>query len=152
MPQFYLCVSQIIQNGFDAFTINRRTISDNFADVYHLPQMYSMIGVPHGGHDCFIFRRDLFPKFDLGNVCIGANWVGTVLLANLMVHANRFTIIRDAHLTFHIGDKKDWKSDSNSEYRLFNQQQAREVVETMDRKYGPLDRNRFSALRTLDTA
>jgi len=152
MPQFYLFVSQIIQNGFDAFTINRRTISDHFTGVNQMPQMYSMIGAAHGGHDCFIFQRDLYPKFDLGHVCIGANWVGTILLANLMVHAKQFTIIRDAHLTFHIGDNKDWKSDSNSEYRLFNRQQAREAVDTMNRKHGPLDRNRFPALRILDTA
>ena len=36
MTQFYSCVSSIISSGFDAFTINRRTISGNYKSTNEL--------------------------------------------------------------------------------------------------------------------
>jgi len=152
LPQFYLCVSSIINSGFDAFTINRRTISAHFKSISELPQMYSTIGSPHAGHDCFVFKRELFRKFELGNVCVGINWVGAVLLANLMVHAKKFMMFHDVHLTFHIGDEMTWKDDRNEEYRNYNRQQARKVRQVLDEKCGFPDREKYPALKTLDIA
>lgn len=152
MPQFYLCVSSIINSGFDAFTINRRTISGHFKSITELPQMYSTIGSPHLGHDCFVFKRDLLRKFELANVCIGINWVGAVLLANLMVHAKKFMLFQDVHLTFHIGDEMTWKDERNEEYRNFNRQQASKVRQALDETCGFPDREKYPALKTLDLA
>ncbi len=152
MPHFYLCVSKIINSGCDAFTINRRTIPGHFNSIGELPQMYSTMGNPHAGHDCFVFHRELLNKFELSDVCIGINWVGAVLIANLMVHANRFELFNDVHMTFHIGDEMTWKDDRNEEYRIFNRKQARKVRIALDDRCGFLDRDKYPVLQTLDMA
>jgi hypothetical protein len=108
-PEFYLAISDIVKGGHDAFSITRRTISRRFRTIQDLPQIYREKGKPHPGWDCFVFRRTIYPKFDLGDVCIGAPPIGRVLLCNCIRHADRFTIFTDKHLTFHMGDDGAWK-------------------------------------------
>lgn len=71
LPFFYNVVTEIIEEGHDAFTINRRTIYSSRVEVKDLPLLYSEIGVPHPGTDCFIFKRSLYPRFCLGRINIG---------------------------------------------------------------------------------
>ncbi|MCP5054021.1 MAG: hypothetical protein GY940_43030, partial [bacterium] len=71
-PYFYPAVSAIIQQGYDAFVINRRTIPTNYKSLEEIPAMYTEIGEFHKGWDCFIFERSLYPRFQLGTACIGA--------------------------------------------------------------------------------
>ncbi|MCR4288341.1 MAG: hypothetical protein NUW09_10065, partial [Deltaproteobacteria bacterium] len=63
MPHFYLAVDKFIDEGHDAFVINRRTISGRRKLVKDIPLMYAELGKPHPGHDCFVFRRDAYGKF-----------------------------------------------------------------------------------------
>ena len=79
MPHFYTAVTQLIETGVDAMVINRRTIAKSPSDPAHLPLMWAQVGEKHPGYDCFVFRRDAYPNFDLGTACIGANWIGRVL-------------------------------------------------------------------------
>ena len=58
MPSFYVSVAALIAQGYDAFVINRRTISKAFTRIDELPLMYAQLGEPHPGHDCFVWRRD----------------------------------------------------------------------------------------------
>ncbi|MFQ5632930.1 MAG: hypothetical protein ACE5I1_29525, partial [bacterium] len=82
-PHFYMTVDSMIENGLDAIVINRRTIPGTYRRVAEIPLMYAEVGKKHEGHDCFIFRRDVYPRFQLGKVCIGAPMIGRVLLWNL---------------------------------------------------------------------
>lgn len=141
MPHFYRFVCRFIRLGYDAFTINRRTIPSTYTGLEDIPIMYTMLGHPHPGHDCFVYRRDAYEKYLLGNVCIGVNWVGLVLITNLMVHARKFTVIRDAHLTFHLGLEEQWKSSRFDDYRLFNEKEAMNILFSLERQYGPFDRS-----------
>jgi hypothetical protein len=84
--------------------------------------MYAEVGEPHPGHDCFVFRRDLYPQFVLGDLCIGALYVARPLLWNLELFGGAETR-RDLHLTFHLGDDRLWLEDDQDEYKEHNRQQ-----------------------------
>lgn len=129
VPAFYVAVDTFIDEGHDAFTINRRTISDRFRSIREIPQMYREIleGQPHPGNDCFVFRRDAYPKYELGNVCLGMNWVGKTLLNSMAHHARSFKKYADPQITFHIGDRRDWHSKQWNDYRDHN---TREMTRT----------------------
>ena len=120
LPQFYLAVDRLIDAGWDALVINRRTIDDAHTQVADLPLMQAKVGQKHPGHDCFVFRRDAFAKYDLGEVCIGMAWVAKPLLLNMAYCAERFRICEDLHLTFHVGDPRPWQDPAFVDYRRHN--------------------------------
>lgn len=128
MPQFYIVIKKIIEQGFDAFVINRRSISNNYTDIKDIHFMYSEIGEPHPGFDCFIFKKEMYGKFYLGNACVGANWIGRVLITNLIANANEFKIIDNLHLTFHIGDERSWKQSDYYKYDRHNENELYKVL------------------------
>lgn len=149
LPEFYSVVAGYLRRGYDAFVINRRTISDQFTSPDQIPDMIRQArngGTPHPGYDCFVFQRCLAGRFNLGHACIGANWSGRVLLANMVRHSRRFQEFRDLRLTFHIGDRRDWSRDQHNPY---NQHNATEL----SRLLGPLSRgakrSRKGLLRTI---
>jgi len=102
-PFFYVGVKQIIDKGYDAFIINRRRIHSGFSNVDELPQIYAETGKKHPGFDCFVFKRDIFPKMQLGNICIGVPFIGVTLAHNLFCFARQFKLFDNLHLTAHIG-------------------------------------------------
>lgn len=134
MPQFYSAVNQIIHLGYDAFVINRRTLPTTFTEIQQLPLIYAQAGEPHGGHDCFVFKRELYPRFDLGTACIGAGRIGKILFLNLIYHAAQFAEFKDLHLTFHLGDRRIWKSTQFSDYFLHNEQELCRILKTFSAK------------------
>lgn len=141
MPGFYLALDALIGEGFDAFVINRRTITDRYKRVEEIPLMYSESGESHPGHDCFVFRRDAYPGFRLCNVCIGINWVGRALIYNLVCHAQNFKEFKRKHLTFHLGNDKTWKKDEYTDYVAHNKRELLKILAELERQYGPFDRN-----------
>lgn len=141
LPHFYLAVNQFIQAGYDAFVVNRRTISNQYEDVEQLPLMYAQVGQPHRGWDCFIFRRQVYPQYKLGTVCIGATRVGLALLSNMVAYANNFHEFKDAHLTFHIGDERNWLNKAYADYDVHNTHQLVEIVETLESEIGVFGRD-----------
>ncbi len=139
-PHFYLTVARLIESGHDAVVINRRTISDSFTSVDEIPLMLAELGEPHIGHDCFVFRREVFPRFHLGNTCIGTRLVGRVLLWNLLATASRFVERKDLHATFHIGAVKPWKDPAFADYDRHNHAEALGVLRRLDEEYHLLSR------------
>ncbi|WP_418513607.1 hypothetical protein [Corallibacter sp.] len=131
MPNFYLFVkAQIEQSEHDAFIINRRTIANHY-NVETLQDAYSDFGKSHPGYDCFIFKKDVFQSFVLNNTYIGANWIGRAMYANLMVFSNSLKIIKDKHLTFHIGEDGAWLVNDYSEFDAFNKKQVYGVLNAL---------------------
>jgi len=139
-PYFYLVVSRLINRGFDAFIINRRTISDRYNKLFQIPRMYAEVGEKHPGWDCFIFKRDLYPSFILGTACIGTDWIGRMMISNMAPLASNFKIFDDLHMTFHIGDDRVWKSDEYADYAEHNKNECRKVLVDFDKKHGPFNR------------
>jgi hypothetical protein len=139
-PFFYVVIGEIIGQGHDAFIINRRTIPGHYKNPEDLPLMYAEAGKAHPGWDCFIFKRDLYPRFMLGQACIGTDWIGRMMIANLAPLAKRFKVFKDLHMTFHIGDERVWGSGEFSDYAAHNKEECRKTLLEFDEKYGPFDR------------
>jgi hypothetical protein len=123
-PHFYVAVAEYIAQGYDAFVINRRTISQAHSRLEDLPYMYAEIGKPHRGYDCFVFRRDAFARYIIGDVCLGMGHVDTPLVCSMIAHAHKFIDVTDAHLTFHLGDSKTWWKWQYRDYLRHNDTQA----------------------------
>jgi hypothetical protein len=128
MPQFYRAIRDLISLGFDAIMVNRRTVSD-VAD-YHVNHALaaSEVGLNHPGFDCLIFRRALYSLFVRCNVCIGAPAVARALLYNMITHSRRTLMLKNVHLTYHLGNDQIWLEKSFADYHQFN---IREVIGVM---------------------
>jgi hypothetical protein len=135
-PHFYSEAARLIASGLDAFVINRRTISDRYTGIAELPEMYADRGSPHPGHDCFVFKRSLYPRFYLPDVCIGAPWCGKALLWNLAAHADHFALFTKLYLTFHVGDARRWNTKTD-EYREHNRHEIVKQIEWFEAWRGP---------------
>ena len=141
MPYFYVAVDRFLEGGYDSFVINRRTISDRYKSVEEIPLMYSDLGRPHEGHDCFIFKRELHPENSYGNTCIGMPFVNRVLIFNFACHAKNFNEFKRKHLTFHIGNYTQWQSDEYLDYTAHNKKEFVKVLTELEQAHGSFDRN-----------
>ncbi len=138
-PYFYRSVSKIIEQGYDAFVIDRRTITQRYSSVDDIPLMYAEIGDSHRGYDCFIFRREVYPQYELGTICIGTAWIGRALLANLVTYSARFKEFREEHLTFHIGDTLPWRQDDYHDYFQENRNEYLKVFNRLEAGHGEFE-------------
>lgn len=127
MPYFYDYIFDKIKNGSDSLIINRRVVKES----KNLNFMFAEVGDPHPGFDCFVFKKELLPKFILENVCIGANWIGRAMISNLLVHSKQLEIITDAHLTFHIGEDGAWLVENFSEFDYHNKDEVYKVIKQL---------------------
>ncbi len=130
LPHFYLFVKAKIEEGLDAFVINRRTISSEY-DMATLALAYSDIGQKHPGFDCFIFKKELLHSFNLGSICIGANWIGRTMFANLVTYCQNHLLFEYEHLTFHIGEDGAWLVSDFSEFDRHNKQELYRIIEEL---------------------
>jgi hypothetical protein len=134
-PHFYLAVDALLTEGCDAMVINRRTITARYRHVAEIPLMYAEVGEPHVGHDCFIFKRNAYPDYDLGQICIGAVGVGAALAVNLLYQAANFREYTDLHLTFHVGSDRAWRAARYDDYLRHNVQEFRQILASYRAKY-----------------
>ena len=132
MPNFYVIVSQMIDREYDAFVINRRTISKDYSKLEEIPLMYAEIGEKHPGHDCFIFQKKVYPNYQLYFICIGASLIGRSLLINLICNGKKFAEFENLHLTFHIGDDRTWRSEVAENYTIHNYKEMKKIIKNYD--------------------
>lgn len=141
MPYFYTTVLQIVNLGYQAFSINRRTIKAKYRTIDELPLMYAELGEPHRGWDCFVFHRSLYPNFIFGDICLGVPLVGLAMISNLIAFSKNFIQITGAHLTFHIGNDRSWHERTNIEYEQHNRNEVIKLLLKLDDKIGGFDGN-----------
>ena len=128
MPNFYSSINALIEKGHDSIIINRRDITSKFKDIDDIPMMWSEIGHKHPGWDCYVFKKDLYKKFNLGDTIVGAVGDGEALRANMKFHSKNFIELEDAHLTFHIGiSPRRTNQFSNSSWVKCNLHNNKEV-------------------------
>jgi hypothetical protein len=138
-PFFYRTVSKIIEQGYDAFVINRRTITGRYSTIHETPLMYGETGNSHPGYDCFVFKREVYPEFKLGDICIGTSWIGRALLINLCAYSGKFKEFKDLHLTFHIGDPRPWMRGEFSDYFRHNREELLRIFEQIEAERGKFE-------------
>ena len=143
-PSFYTQVLEKINQGHDAFIINRRRIPAKFSSADQLDAIQSEKGKKHPGFDCFVFHRDLFPKFSLAKVCTGVPFIGITLAQNLFCFAKKPKVFTEEHLTFHIGMEL-FKGRAPQEYFNYNRTQ---FWEAMNQIWNDLDSRKWPYGRT----
>ena len=104
-----------------------------------IPWMYSAIGAPHGGYDCFVFRKELYPRFKLGTIGAETDWAGRAMLANLVTYADRFREFGNAHLTFHVGDRRLPRSDKRTPDAQANWEEYLAIFQQLEAEQGEFD-------------
>lgn len=121
-PNFYEVVGEILDAGYDAFTINRRSVAAPGAT--RSPWIAAAnVGSRHSGSDCFVMRPSLLHDIDVGDVLLGVRFVGRTLLEDLKGRARRFRQFGDLHVTFHLGDDRRWRDPALEDYEAFNHDQ-----------------------------
>ena len=133
-PHFYLAVDRLIEQGHEAMVINRRTVAKEPSAPDLLPLIWSQIGDPHPGRDCFVFPRLAYPGFELGEACIGAPFVGKVLALNLACQVPGFRELDLLHLTFHLGNDQAWLSPELQDYEEHNRRQLVRAVKALEER------------------
>jgi hypothetical protein len=139
-PYFYMTIAELARQGYDAFAINRRVVSPEFKSPQDMPAIWSEVGKSHPGWDCIVFHRSLYPKFRLGNVCIGTSGIGRALVYNLHCHGKRFNVFMDKHLTFHIGEDTPWQGEKHRDLLEFNQRESRQVLQQLRNEFDEFNR------------
>ena len=140
-PSFYNMIDELTTAGYDAFVINRRTIPGHYKGVEQISLMMAEPGVAHRGWDCFVFSRTIYSRFKLFDVCVGATRVGLALLANMQAYGSRFREFKKEHLTFHIGDERNWLNPVYTDYDNHNTRQLMRILEAIEVERGPFDRD-----------
>ena len=142
MPYFYVTVDSLINNGHDVITICRRTISKKYHNIQQIPEMYADFGDDHPGTDCFVIKRELVRKLQLSNVVIGAQFVAFALRVSLNLFAKKIIEIKLAHMTFHIGDDREWLR--HDEYSYYNALELEKIFLTLNENASGIDREKLS--------
>lgn len=129
-PYFYRVLAELLGQGWDAITVNRRTVD---ADPEH--RTFSALfladaGSDHPGFDCFVFPALWFDDFAPSHSCCGAGYVMRSLLFNIVARSSRMLMLTNAHMTFHLGDDRKWEAPSYDEYVAFNLAEAQKVLES----------------------
>jgi hypothetical protein len=126
-PSFYLRVNELLEEGHDALIINRRRLRADLLETCELEEIYQQKGKKHPGFDCFVFHRDLFPKMQLAQICIGVPFIGITFAQNLFALANNFKLIDQEVLSFHLG-MEVFRKRAPREYFYYNRMQFRKVI------------------------
>lgn len=126
MPHFYDSILTMLDRGCDSLIINKRIVPDYYKKVEDLPLIYSEYGQNHNGYDCFVFRREIYPQFDLGDICMGTPWSETTLTMNMIAYSKSIHVLKYPHLTFHMGDSRTWMKQHD--YRKHNTEEFGKVV------------------------
>jgi len=121
-PEFYEKVNQFIDDGLDAFIINRRRLPAHYVEVNQLDEIYQEPGKKHPGFDCFVFHRNLFKHFQLAEVCIGVPFIGITFAQNIFALSKNYRLFEDEVLTFHIG-MEIFKGRAARDYFRYNRKQ-----------------------------
>ena len=134
-PHFYDLLAEIHARGHDAFTINRRTVHPKWGRK-SATWLASQTGVPHPGHDCFVFTPEVIKGVDVDDLCIGAPYVARGLMYSLILGSQNFRQFVDLNATFHVGDDRTWAAPQHNEYASHNGRAFTRVISKLIERYG----------------
>jgi FkbM family methyltransferase len=142
-PYFYRCIRDLIELGFDAITVNRRTLDDR----QKFPEGSSLVraetGLNHRGFDCFVFPKSAFDAYVRNHACLGIGGVARGLLYNMVARAEAMVMLQNVTLTYHFGNERRWASPALADYTAFNLREYVHVLHELAR--GKKARHRLQA-------
>ena len=140
MPTFYKNIYDLItKDGFESMVINRVDISkfarrDEPFGLRNIDAAYrrsNVAGEWHSGKDCFVFKRDMIPKYNLKNIIVGIDKIGICLMSEIYKYTpeKKFLWIADGtrpenRFTFHLGNDMSYRGPRFKGYRGHNIQEA----------------------------
>ena len=132
VPYYFFDHADLNLNIFpagSALVINRKDLLDETACI--TAGMVHEAAKMHVGFDCFVFPRQAYGKFRLGDCVIGRPPIGALLMTNLLHLVPQVSLLDDSLITWHAGDgsRSSWMDET-----------ARQEV----------DENFVSAFRALD--
>ena len=128
MPQFYLVVDAYIREGHDSIIINRRDVVATENNTLNtLPKIWSAIGDPSAGYDCFVFKRSQYPSYVTDKCCIGVSAVDMGIATNLMAFAENFLFLTEEHITCHLGNDRAWMQEEFDDLTKHNYREFSKV-------------------------
>jgi hypothetical protein len=104
-PQIYRFIAHRLNDGVDALTINRTSVTDRPYRPDDLPLVWAEAGEESAGYDFFVFTRAQAERFVLAETMIGISGIGAVLHFNLLTFAQRHEKLHNMQLTKHVGDQ-----------------------------------------------
>ena len=117
-PHFYKVINNIIKSkNLESFSINRRDNLPKFRNKKqrlspkHMDYIYKLKGKNHNGHDCFIIKRQVLEKINMGLMFTGYPPWGSILMSRLKNANNKHVIFRNLFLTFHLGSDRSWNKN-----------------------------------------
>jgi FkbM family methyltransferase len=131
-PYFYRCIRDLIALGFDAITVNRRTIGDRACYPVGSSLALAEAGLDHRGFDCFVFPKAAYTTYVRSQTCIGrGGGMARSLLYNLVARAEHMVMLKNVALTYHFGNDRTWASAMYADYTEFNQRQFLTVLDRL---------------------
>ena len=106
LPYFYDAILNMINNGFDSIIVNNRSVFNDSGSSPNLYNIWSEVGEPNIGWDCFIFKKKIYEKFLIGDALVGVNSIGKVLYINMRYFSEKFIEVKDSQLTNHLGESE----------------------------------------------
>lgn len=128
-PDFYAAVAGLLTDGWDAFTVNRRSVSSPPGAPVPA-HVRTGVGRRHPGSDCFVMTPRILRSVDVGDALLGTPFVGMILLEEMHAHARRFRRFSDLAITWHRGADGPWRGEGQGGPRSHNRAQltARRAV------------------------
>ena len=108
-PDFYEEMVLLIESGYDAMSFHKKNIYGVFDSLDQLETLYTTDGSINNGADTFAFHKSLMYKFDLEGICIGLPPFGTIMKANLIMHAKKYFQDKHGYYTFHLNNNGLWR-------------------------------------------
>jgi hypothetical protein len=134
-PYFYHSIRDLITLGFDAITVNRRTIGDRASYPVGSSLAYAETGLDHRGFDCFVFQKAAYADYVRSQTCIGkGGGMARSLLYNMVARAESMVMLKNVALTYHFGNDRTWASSIYDDYTEFNRRQFLTVLDRLAEK------------------
>lgn len=134
--RFYGCIRDLVGDGADALTINRR----NIGAIESFPRDSCLataeVGLNDPSFDCLVCRRRLWDLFAPSRVCLGIDQVTRSLLYNMVAHSKLILMLKNVSLTTHFGDDRPWRADIYGDYSEFNTEESLLVLRALNEESG----------------
>ena len=126
-PHFYDVIHNLLSSGFDAITVNRRTIGEN---LISMPPSVARAetGLIHRGYDCFVFSKRAYDKYVKNDACLGIAGVMRSLMYNMVAFSDTMLMLKNVSLTYHFGNDRSWSGSRFADITQHNRAEFLSVL------------------------